>query len=475
METESSNYFKTVAKDWDALRTGYFQENVREVAFSKAYLTPDMIVADIGAGTGFISQGLAEKVAKIHLLDASEEMLDVARQNLKEYTHVEYHLAESLDLPLADQSMDVVFANMYLHHTADPLAAIKEMVRLLKPGGRLVITDLDTHTNEWMRNEMADTWLGFDRQQMCDWFQSAGLVNVFTDCTGEDCSAESGEDKQQEAKISVFVAVGTRMIRMKEAVKSAYSLVAETGSESKAGDKVHYEFVSSGSCCEPSENMAKCCSGTSDSKIGYSSSDLQFVPAEAGEISLGCGNPLVFSNLKPGETVLDIGSGGGIDVFLSANRVGKDGHVIGVDMTPAMLARARASAQKNGYDQVEFRQGEAENLPVEDASVDVVISNCVINLTEDKGKAFRETYRVLKTGGRLEISDIVSGGNMPESLRKNQGEWAACVSGALPEQEYTDLIRAAGFTDLKVTRSDAYEIAGVAKVYSAIVSARKIE
>ena len=134
METESSNYFKTVAKDWDALRTGYFQESVREVAFSKAYLTPDMIVADIGAGTGFISQGLAEKVAKIHLLDASEEMLDVARQNLKEYTHVEYHLAESLDLPLADQSMDVVFANMYLHHTADPLAAIKEMVRLLKPG-----------------------------------------------------------------------------------------------------------------------------------------------------------------------------------------------------------------------------------------------------------------------------------------------------------------------------------------------------
>jgi len=475
METESSNYFKTVAKDWDALRTGYFQESVREVAFSKAYLTPDMIVADIGAGTGFISQGLAEKVAKIHLVDASEEMLDVARQNLKEYIHVEYHLAESLDLPLADQSMDVVFANMYLHHTADPLAAIKEMVRLLKPGGRLVITDLDTHTNEWMRNEMADTWLGFDRQQMCDWFQSAGLVNVFTDCTGEDCSAESGEDKQQEAKISVFVAVGTRMIRMKEAVKSAYSLVAETGSESKAGDKVHYEFVSTSSCCEPSENMAKCCSGTSDSKIGYSSSDLQFVPAEAGEISLGCGNPLVFSNLKPGETVLDIGSGGGIDVFLSANRVGKDGHVIGVDMTPAMLARARASAQKNGYDQVEFRQGEAENLPVEDASVDVVISNCVINLTEDKGKAFRETYRVLKPGGRLEISDIVSGGNMPESLRKNQGEWAACVSGALPEQEYTDLIRAAGFTDLKVTRSDAYEIAGVAKVYSAIVSARKIE
>jgi len=179
--------------------------------------------------------------------------------------------------------------------------------------------------------------------------------------------------------------------------------------------------------------------------------------------------------LSIGETVLDIGSGGGIDAFLAANKVGKEGHVIGVDMTPAMLERARASATRNGYSQVEFRQGEAEKLPVEDTSVDVVISNCVINLTEDKGKAFRETFRVLKAGGRLEISDIVSEGNMPENLRKNGMEWAACVSGALPEHEYLDLIKAAGFADIKVTRSDSYHIESQTRVYSAIVSAKKPE
>jgi len=473
MKTESTQYFKAIAKDWDSLRAGYFKEAVRECAFSKAYLSTDMSVADIGGGTGFISRGLANKVAEVHLIDASEEMLSVARENLKDFSNIQYHLAEGSSIPLNDQSLDAIFANMYLHHTANPQLAIQEMVRLLKPGGRLIITDLDTHTNEWMKTEMADTWLGFDRTQVQEWFKQAGMVNIFTDCTGESCCANATEPDLGAASISVFVAVGTKRIRMQEAVKGAYSLVAETGCGCSAESVREPMILSKSSCCEPSVDMTKCCSGVKDSVIGYSANDLQFVPAEAGEISLGCGNPLAFSNLKAGETVLDIGSGGGIDVFQAANRVGKDGFVIGVDMTPAMLERARASAERNGYTQVEFRQGEAEHLPVEDASVDVVISNCVINLTEDKGQAFRETYRVLKAGGRLEISDIVSEGNMPEKLRKNGMEWAACVSGALPEQEYLDLIRAAGFSDIKVTRSDSYHVESNTKVYSAIVSAKK--
>ena len=171
--------------------------------------------------------------------------------------------------------------------------------------------------------------------------------------------------------------------------------------------------------------------------------------------------------------MLDIGSGGGIDVFLAARKVGLTGRVIGVDMTPAMLERARATASKNGFQNVEFRQGQAEALPVEDGMVDVILSNCVINLTEDKGQVFREAFRSLKPGGRLEVSDMVTSGALPLQARQDAGEWAGCVSGALPEQEYLDLIAQAGFRDVVVRgRSDSGQVAGV-NVYSAIVAACK--
>ena len=162
-----------------------------------------------------------------------------------------------------------------------------------------------------------------------------------------------------------------------------------------------------------------------------------------------------------------------MDSFLSAARVGAAGRVIGVDMTPAMLERARASAIKNGIPNVEFRQGHAENLPIEDGAVDVVISNCVINLCEDKGLVFEEAWRVLKPGGRLEVSDVVTDQAFPLDARADTLEWAECVSGALPEQEYLDLISAAGFVDVKVRRSSTSgNLAGV-RVMSAIVSAVK--
>jgi ubiquinone/menaquinone biosynthesis C-methylase UbiE len=179
------------------------------------------------------------------------------------------------------------------------------------------------------------------------------------------------------------------------------------------------------------------------------------------------------ANLRPGEVVVDIGSGGGMDSFLAASRVGPTGRVIGVDMTPAMLARARAAAAKAGISNVEFRQGLAEALPVEDGSVDVIISNCVINLCEDKGVVFSEALRVLKPGGRLEVSDMVTSGALSTEARYNAGEWAECVAGALPEKEYIDLVGQAGFENIRTLRSTSAGKIDDVEVYSVIASAVK--
>jgi SAM-dependent methyltransferase len=206
---------------------------------------------------------------------------------------------------------------------------------------------------------------------------------------------------------------------------------------------------------------------------GYSPAEKAEIPADAAEISLGCGNPTAMANLREGQVVLDIGSGGGIDAFLAARRVGPTGSVIGVDMTPAMLERARLAAKKGGFTNVDFRQGFAEKMPVDDGSVDVIISNCVINLTEDKAKVFGEAYRVLKENGRLEVNDMVFGGAILPAVRVSASGWAECISGALPEQEYVDLIRQAGFKDISVRRSTSAGASSGVPVYSVQVSAQK--
>jgi ubiquinone/menaquinone biosynthesis C-methylase UbiE len=463
MQPKSNTYFKEVAHQWDELRKGYFPDSLKDEIVLKAYLLPGMQVADIGAGSGFLSGLLVGKAGLVHLVDSSEEMLAQVKKNLSANSNTQFHLAEGREIPLPDHSQDAVFANMYLHHAPDPFAAIIEMTRILKPGGRLLICDLDLHNHTWMQEEMADEWPGFDRMQIMEWFRQAGLVNSYINCSGSNCCGTSQIDDTQSAEISTFIAVGTKRVQRKESVKENYSLIAESGC---------------GCGCSPQTDQSNllvqqsCCPPQTQEKPLYQLNELQIIPQEAGEISLGCGNPLAMASLKPGETVVDIGSGGGIDVFLAANRVGKSGHVIGVDMTPAMLSRARESAQKNGYHQVEFRQGDAENLPVENNSVDVVISNCVINLTEDKGKAFQEIYRILKPGGRLEISDVVAANTLPEEIRNNPNDWAACVSGALPQQEYLDLIKFAGFTDLKTNNSENYA-GNTPDYYSLIISAKK--
>lgn len=209
------------------------------------------------------------------------------------------------------------------------------------------------------------------------------------------------------------------------------------------------------SCCEPCER------GSSlrelGKRIGYSEEDLRNVP-EASNMGLGCGNPVALAALKEGDIVLDLGSGGGIDVFLAAKRVGEKGRVIGVDMTEEMIEKAKSTAQKYGYANVEFRLGEIENLPVENNLVDVIISNCVINLSVDKEKVFREAIRVLKPGGKIMISDLVTEGELPEKIRKSFDAWAGCIAGALEKNEYLDTIRKVGFTNVKVASESSYDM-----------------
>jgi len=190
--------------------------------------------------------------------------------------------------------------------------------------------------------------------------------------------------------------------------------------------------------------------------IGYSSADAGAVPAEAN-LGLGCGNPLAHADVVAGETVLDLGSGAGIDCFLAARAVGPTGRVLGVDMTPPMIDRARAAATKGGYANVEFRLGEIEHLPVADASVDLVISNCVVNLSPEKQRVFREAWRVLKPGGRMVVSDLVWTRPMPESVRKSVDALVGCVGGAALKDDYLGFVRAAGFETVEVVDETGYD------------------
>jgi arsenite methyltransferase len=200
-------------------------------------------------------------------------------------------------------------------------------------------------------------------------------------------------------------------------------------------------------CCAPS-----CCGGSTQSslKVGYSPEELSSAP-DGADLGLGCGNPQGIASLKPGEIVLDLGAGAGFDAFLAARQVGPTGKVIGVDMTPTMLEKASRNAAKAGLQNVEFRLGEIEHLPVADASVDVIISNCVINLSPDKGAVFRDAFRVLKPGGRLAISDVVATAPLPGDLAESISAHAACIAGAAETGAVKDMLATAGFSDIRIT------------------------
>jgi SAM-dependent methyltransferase len=214
----------------------------------------------------------------------------------------------------------------------------------------------------------------------------------------------------------------------------------------------------SSSCCAP---VAPCCGSANaaliSKKMGYTEKELETVP-EGANLGLGCGNPVALASLKEGETVLDLGSGAGFDCFLAANKVGKKGKIIGVDMTPEMIEKARENAKKGNYSNVEFRLGEIENIPAADGSVDAVISNCVINLSPNKKKVFEEGFRVLKPGGRLMVSDIVLLKELPASIKNSLEAYVSCIPGAMIREEYLRTIENAGFKEVKIVDETIFPI-----------------
>jgi len=226
-------------------------------------------------------------------------------------------------------------------------------------------------------------------------------------------------------------------------------------------------------------SKGSCCCGSAKAQaisknIGYSDEDMTSVP-EGANLGLGCGNPVALASLKEGETVLDLGAGAGFDCFLAAKRVGKKGRVIGVDMTPEMVSRARANALDGGYENVEFRLGEIENIPAADSSVDVVISNCVVNLSPDKKRVFGEAFRVLKPGGRLMVSDIVLLKELPDFVRQSVAAYTGCIAGALPKEDYLSAIKEAGFNDVGVLEETNFSIDCVTSDPAAQVVINKLE
>src|SRR5216117_3032792 len=229
---------------------------------------------------------------------------------------------------------------------------------------------------------------------------------------------------------------------IKEIVKEKYGQAALRGK--------------SGSCCGTADASGTSCDPITSNL--YDAAEVQQVPGEALEASLGCGNPTALAKLNPGEIVLDLGSGGGIDVLLSAKRVGPSGKAYGLDMTDEMLALANENKTKAGAENVEFLKGEIENIPLPDNSVDVIISNCVINLSADKDRVLREAFRVLRPGGRLAISDVVTRGPIPDEIREHVLLWVGCVAGALEETEYGTKLREAGFTNISLEPTRIYRI-----------------
>jgi len=264
-------------------------------------------------------------------------------------------------------------------------------------------------------------------------------------CCGPDCC---GDEPAAVATLELSTpAVGHDSAgeALREEVRAKYGAAARRATEGKTAS-----CGCGTSCCGDDEEWDPI---TSDL---YEAGQTQGIPAEALLASLGCGNPTALAALSPGETVLDLGSGGGIDVLLSAQRVGPAGKAYGLDMTDEMLKLARENQKRSGLTNVEFLRGEIENIPLPSETVDVIISNCVINLSADKAQVIREAHRVLNPGGRFAVSDVVLRGDLPEPVLKSMGLWTGCVSGALHEDEYRRLLLAAGFTDVSIEPTRVY-------------------
>ncbi|HPC05795.1 MAG TPA: arsenite methyltransferase [Anaerolineaceae bacterium] len=422
-----------------------------ETIIQKVYLRSEYAVLLTGEVSGELLRQTAAQAYKVFLVADAAETLEEELHKPGGLVNVEVLLPAEVESQIPPESMDAVIAVIDSENGNQPLPFMKTMAALLRPAGRLVLVVKEPRSGSW----------DLDGSRLKVLMHKADLVNVILQSEPDKLAAH--DTSIQEC---FFLAGSKNVAGARSNVRKRYQSLAEESSCCGETEP---------SCCCPSS----CCCGTEevDSTVtfntGYSIEDIQPLPEESARLTLGCGNPIARANLQPGEQVLDIGSGAGIDVLLAARIVGEKGKAVGVDMTPAMLERARLAASKGKFSNVEFKMGHAEALPLEDNTFDAVISNCVINLCEDKGKVFEEIYRVLHSGGRMVISDIVTDGDIPLEARLEAAGWAACISGALPHTEYLGLLKQAGFSIEGVQQGISGGTLGDTRVYSLEITAWK--
>jgi len=404
-------------------------------------------VGIIGSSTGSMPLFIAPRARKVIGIDLSKESLRFAERRTKQLgvTNIEYKKGDAESLPLEDRSVDVVLSDCVINLVPDKQVAFNEIHRILKEGGILVIADpvrkkpLKETSDELLTGCIAGTVAKEDYTRMLG---KAGFGNIIiSDIT--ELARKIWPDHEEKFDKYGLDYVIVKASKLAKAVKSADEIrekVRERYGEIAKGK------TGCGASCGPTKikDYTK--------KIGYEEEDLSSVP-EGANLGLGCGNPIALASLRKGEVVLDLGAGAGFDAFLAARAVGEKGKVVGVDMTPEMVKKAMENARKGGYQNVEFRLGGIETLPVADNSVDVVISNCVINLSADKDRVFREAYRVLKRGGRLMVSDIVLEKPLPDEIKGDIETYIGCIAGASLQKDYINSIKKAGFKEVKIVGS----------------------
>lgn len=422
-------------------------------------------VLDIGCGIGQTTLEFAEFIGSkgsITGIDFSPKRIEEARRlasatPYKEKVHFLVEDAESLNLP--DGSYTLIVSQGVLLHLTQKEAAVREMFRVLKPQGRVIISMValeDGASLDWEKDMtgVPMEWLSisdYEKMFIRNGFKidsridlSKEMRNVLAKASGRYAEAFSRVPKNWCYPLWKLIKYDIKQINkpgdeIREKVRENYGKIAQGG-------------LSCG--CSSSSNISPAVKDYTK-KIGYKEEELSSVPKGAN-LGLGCGNPVALASLKEGDVILDLGSGAGFDAFLAAQRVGKSGRVIGVDMTPQMIKKAKENAKKAKYSNVEFRLGEIENLPVAGNSIDVIISNCVINLSPDKERVFKEAYRVLKTGGRLMVSDIVLEKPLPSEVREDIEAYVGCIAGASLEKDYLDFIKDAGFEEVKIVGSTSW-------------------
>ena len=410
------------------------------------------IVGIIGSSTGSMGLFVAPRAKKVVGVDLSEASLRFAERRAGQLgiVNIENKLGDAEALPWEDSSIDVVLSDCVINLVPDKQAAFKEIFRVLKENGTLVMADpvknrpLNDTSDELLAGCIAGAVAKEDYERM---LEKAGFDGVETiNITDFAKTVFAGHEEKFDKYGLDYVIVKARKPEklntsngeksLKSIIREGYARIAQQG----------------GSCC---------CGPASPQvislKVGYNEEELKAVP-EGSNLGLGCGNPVALASINEGETVLDLGSGPGLDCFLAADRVGPKGKVIGVDMTPEMVMKARANAQKGDYENVEFRLGEIENLPVADNSVDVIISNCVINLSPDKKRVFEEAFRVLKPGGRMVVSDIVLLKELPDVIKSSVEAYVGCLSGAMLREDYLSALKTAGFKDVEILDETSFPV-----------------